>query len=93
MFYILIVMLICFLITLAYDAVIAKFTRNKFIFFLPTFIAIVWFSATLYWYYAKPAEGLEQLTLYLVAIFAVVIVSTNIFATLIFSKRKDKRLK
>lgn len=90
MFQILIMMLVCFLITLIYTAVAGKFTKNKIIFFLPAIIALIWFLSTLYWYLTKTTEGLEDLTIYLVAIFAIVIITTNIFTSLTFLKGNKK---
>lgn len=87
MLHILIMMLACFLITLIYTAVVGKFIKNKIIFYLPTVVATVWFVSTLYWHFTKPAEGLEGLTVYLVAIFAIVIITTNIFSSLFFKRR------
>lgn len=93
MFQILIMMLVCFLMTLTYTAVAGKFTKRKIILFLPTVIVLVWFLSTLYWYFTKTTEGFEDLTIYLVAIFAIVIITTNIFSSLIFLKGNKKRLK
>ncbi|WP_156172368.1 hypothetical protein [Salinicoccus sediminis] len=88
MFQLLFIMLVCFLLTLAYTLIAARFTHRKLILYIPSFIAILWFLGTLYWHITTPAEGIQGLTIYFVTLFAIAIIFSNIFSYMVFTARK-----
>lgn len=88
MFQLLFIMLVCFLLTLAYTVTAGRFTDRKLILYIPSFIAILWFLGTLYWHITAPPEGIQGLTIYFVTLFAIATISSNVFSYMIFSARK-----
>ncbi|HIW11927.1 MAG TPA: hypothetical protein H9891_01975 [Candidatus Salinicoccus stercoripullorum] len=88
MFQLLFIMLVCFLITLAYTVTAGRFTNRKLILYIPSFIAVLCFLGTLYWHITAPPEGLQSLTIYFVTLFAIAIIFSNIFSYMSFSIRK-----
>lgn len=88
MYQILIVMLAFFIVVLLYSAMARKFTKSKIIFFLPTIVAVLSYGVVLYWHVTTPEKGIQGLTTYFAAIFAVVVIGTNIISFYAFSPLK-----